>query len=74
MGQGIGTLLIEYLIQKAREKEVHKIVLWVIKDNVKARKFYEANGFVNSGKICIIEGTTKEDCCYEYVLDKRIYV
>lgn len=51
------------------KKGVHKIVLWVIKDNVKARKFYEANGFVNSGKTCIIEGTTKEDCCYEYVLE-----
>jgi len=45
------------------------IVKGVIKDNVKAGKFYEANGFVNSGKRCIIEGTTKEDCCYEYVLE-----
>ena len=67
--QGIGTLLIEYLIQQVRKKGVHKIVLWVIKDNVKARKFYEANGFVNSGKTCIIQGTIKEDCCYEYVLE-----
>lgn len=69
VGQGIGTLLIEYLIQQARKKGVHKIVLWVIKDNVKARKFYESSGFVNSGRTCIIEGTTKEDCCYEYVLE-----
>ncbi|MDE7435906.1 MAG: GNAT family N-acetyltransferase [Lachnospiraceae bacterium] len=69
VGQGIGTLLIEHLIQQVRKKGVHKIVLWVIKDNVKARKFYEANGFVNSGKTCIIKGTTKEDCCYEYVLE-----
>ncbi|MDE7398781.1 MAG: GNAT family N-acetyltransferase [Oscillospiraceae bacterium] len=67
--QGIGTLLIEYLIQQVRKKGIHKIVLWVIKDNVKARKFYESNGFVNSGKTRIIEGTTKEDCCYEYVLE-----
>ena len=67
VGQGIGTLLIKYLIQQVRKKGVHKIVLWVIKDNMKARKFYEANGFVYSGKTCIIEGTTKEDCCYEYV-------
>ena len=67
--QGIGTLLIEYLIQQVRKKGVYKLVLWVIKDNVKARKFYEASGFVNSGKTCIIEGTTKEDCCYEYVLE-----
>ena len=66
---GIGTLLIKYLIQQVRKKGVHKIVLWVIKDNIKARTFYEDNGFVNSGKMCIIEGTTKEDCCYEYVLE-----
>lgn len=46
---------------------MHKIILWVIKDNVKARKFYEAKGF--GGKTCIIEGTAKEDCCYEYVLE-----
>ena len=69
VGQGIGTLLIEHLIQQARKKGMHKIVLWVIKDNMKARKFYEANGFVDSGKTCIIEGTVKEDCCYEYVLE-----
>lgn len=68
VGQGIGTLLIEYLIQQVRKKGLHKIILWVIKDNIKARKFYEGNGFVNSGKTCTIEGTTKEDCCYEYVL------
>ena len=69
VGQGIGTLLIEYLIEQVGKKGVHKIVLWVIKDNIKARTFYEDNGFVNSGKMCIIEGTTKEDCCYEYVLE-----
>lgn len=69
--QGIGTHLIEYLIQQVREKGVHKMILWVIKDNMAARKFYEANGFVNSGKTCIIEGTTKEDCCYEYIFDKK---
>lgn len=70
VGQGIGTLLIEYLIQQVRKKGLHKIILWVIKDNIKARKFYEGNGFVNSGKTCTIEGATKEDCCYEYILDE----
>ena len=67
--QGIGTLLIEAMIQQARKKAYNKIILWVIKDNTKARKFYEANGFVSTGKTCIIEGTAKEVCCYEYVLD-----
>lgn len=67
--QGIGTLLIKYLIQQVRQKGGHKIVLWVIKDNRNARRFYEANGFIDSGKTCIIEGTTKEDCLYEYILE-----
>lgn len=39
--QGIGTLLVEYLIQQVRKKGMHKIILWVIKDNMKAGKFYE---------------------------------
>lgn len=67
--QGIGTLLIKYLIQQVRQKGGHKIVLWVIKDNRNARRFYEVNGFIDSGKTCIIEGTTKEDCLYEYILE-----
>lgn len=68
VGQGIGTLLVEYLISQVREKGFQKILLWVIKDNVRARKFYEKNGFINSGKTRIIEGTGKVDCCYEYRL------
>jgi len=68
VGQGIGTLLIGQMIQQVRKKGFQKIILWVIKDNVRARKFYEVNGFVNSGKTCIIEGTMKEDCCYEFIL------
>jgi len=68
--QGIGTLLIKHLIQQVKKKGYQKVILWVLKDNGKARRFYEANGFVNSGKTCIIEGTEKEDCCYEYVLKK----
>lgn len=69
VGQGIGTMLIEHMIQEAGKRKFQKIILWVIKDNVKARKFYETNGFVNSGKTCIIEGTDKEDCCYEYFIE-----
>lgn len=68
--QGIGTLLIKHMIYQAGKSGFRKIRLWVIKDNVKARKFYESNGFAYSGKTCMIEGTEKEDCCYEYALDE----
>ena len=67
-GQGIGTFLIKHMIQQAGKEGFQKIILWVIKDNVRARRFYEVNGFVDSGKRCIIEGTMKEDCCYEYLI------
>ncbi len=66
VGQGIGTLLIKHTIRQASLKGIQKIILWVIKDNVKARKFYEANGFVDSGETRMIEGTMKTDCRYEY--------
>ncbi len=69
VGQGIGTRLLEYLIQQVRKKGIQKIILWVIKDNEKARKFYERNGFINSGETRIIEGTDKIDCRYEYAFD-----
>ncbi len=69
VGQGIGTHLLEYLLKQASQKGFQKIILWVIKDNIKARKFYEGKGFVDSGKTCIIEGTDKVDCRYEYTFD-----
>ena len=69
VGQGIGTLLMKHMIQQIKEKGYRKIILWVIKDNAGARKFYEMNGFANSGETRIIQGTAKEDCCYEYVFE-----
>ena len=69
VGQGIGTLLIKQMLGQVKKYGVQKVILWVIKDNVKARKFYETHGFVDSGETCIIKGTTKEDCCYEYVFE-----
>lgn len=69
VGQGIGTLLIKQMLGQVKKYGVQKVILWVIKDNVKARKFYEAHGFVDSGETCIIKGTAKEDCCYEYVFE-----
>ena len=39
--------------------------LWVIKDNLNARSFYEKNGFTATGEERIIEGTSIWDVCYE---------
>ena len=67
-GKGIGKELIQQVISEARMSKKSKIFLWVIEDNLSARKFYENNGFVASGKTCLIEGTTKTDMCYELIL------
>ena len=67
-GNGIGKKLIQQVILEARTSKRNKIFLWVIEDNLSARKIYENNGFIASGKTCFIEGTTKTDMCYELIL------
>ena len=67
-GNGIGKQLIQQVILEARKNKRNKIFLWVIEDNLSARKFYENNGFIASGETCLIEGTTKTDMCYELIL------
>ena len=67
-GMGIGKELIQYVISEAQSANVKRILLWVIKDNLPARRFYETNGFKESGETRLIEGTNKIDMCYEMVL------
>ena len=67
-GNGIGKELIWQVILEARTSKKNKIFLWVIEDNLSARKFYENNGFIASGQTCLIEGTTKTDMCYELII------
>lgn len=67
-GNGIGKKLIQQVILEARASESNKIFLWVIEDNLLARRFYENNGFIANGETCLIEGTTKIDMCYELIL------
>lgn len=63
--KGIGRELIQHVISEAKMTHKRRIFLWVIKDNLLARKFYEANGFKENGQTCLIEGTDKIDMCYE---------
>lgn len=45
-GQGIGKKLIAAVIEKARQQNIGKLSLRVMDSNPRARKFYEALGFV----------------------------
>ena len=67
-GNGIGKKLIQQVITEARISKKSKIFLWVIEDNLSARKFYENNGFIATGETCLIKGTTKTDMRYELTL------
>lgn len=49
--QGIGTKLIQWGINDLKNKGYNKISLWVLEENINARKFYEKMGFVHDGTV-----------------------
>lgn len=61
---GIGGKLIRRFIDDARAENRKRIFLWVIKDNLSARKFYERNGFAADGQEKLIDGTQVTDKRY----------
>lgn len=48
-GSGQGSELLGYSLGKLKKRGFQNICLWVLKDNIRARKFYEKNGFLISG-------------------------
>lgn len=49
IGKGFGRLLLGKCIKELRQCGFNKVLLWVLEDNHRARKFYERNGFTCSG-------------------------
>lgn len=55
-GSGIiGSELFQSALKKLKQRGFKNICLWVLKDNIRARKFYEKNGFAVSGNECETE-------------------
>lgn len=48
MGKGFGNHLLKRCIEELKRLGFDRILLWVLEDNIRARKFYEKNGFVCS--------------------------
>lgn len=46
MGRGLGTALLQRCIAELRATGFDRILLWVLEENARARRFYEKNGFV----------------------------
>ena len=48
-GQGIGRKLLEVGLDCLARRGFDRAVLWVLRDNERARRFYEANGWTHDG-------------------------
>ena len=46
MGKGYGQYLLNTCVKELQKSGFHKIMLWVLEENQRARKFYEKNGFL----------------------------
>lgn len=66
-GASVGLMLLEAARKSLRQLEPSIITLWVLKENVRARKFYKKNGFTEdgAGKIINIGGADLEEIRYE---------
>ena len=56
-GQGVGCALLAAFLAEAHAAGTARVTLWVVRDNLSARRFYEARGFVPTGEERLIEGT-----------------
>lgn len=50
MGKGYGKMLFAEAVRELEETGFRDIFLWVLEENTNARRFYEKQGFVPSGK------------------------
>ena len=54
-GKGFGGELLAFEIDVLKRHGCKKIYLWVFKDNIRARRFYEKNGFCFTGTERVVE-------------------
>lgn len=48
-GMGMGKELLEFGLLEMSKNGYSKVILWVLEENTKARRFYEKNGFLHYG-------------------------
>lgn len=49
IGKGVGRSLFAYVVSKARARSFDHLLLWVLEENKRARRFYERFGFTFDG-------------------------
>jgi GNAT superfamily N-acetyltransferase len=70
-GHGVGTALMRAGMNELRELGMGDAVLWVLRDNLHARRFYERLGWTSDGRIVSEDcgGRTLEAPCYRRAVD-----
>lgn len=70
IGKGYGKKLLEEAIKGLRALGFKDVLLWVLEDNDRARRFYERNGFTFHGECRMdnIGGNQLREVMYEYRL------
>ena len=58
-GKGYGSKMMDKVLEDMAKVGYSKVMLWVFEENQRARKFYEAKGFVKSEKSKTIKGVTE---------------
>ena len=69
IAQKIGSIAMDYILEKANELKFKELWLAVYKENTKAIKFYQRNGFSKVGNIIFKVGESDFD---NYVLSKKL--
>ncbi|MBN2853316.1 MAG: GNAT family N-acetyltransferase [Clostridia bacterium] len=49
-GRGFGTQTLEKALEIIKSLGYKKVILWVLEKNIRARRFFDKNGFIDSGK------------------------
>lgn len=61
--KGYGSHMIHTVLRDMASSGFSRVMLWVFEDNVRARRFYEAHGFIPNGKTQLRHGAA--EICYE---------
>ncbi|GAA2095720.1 GNAT family N-acetyltransferase [Streptomyces albiaxialis] len=73
IGTGTGRALMAAVLDAAAATGATRMLLWVLRDNARARRFYEAAGFTADGQVADfeIDGTTVPEVRYVRLLAPR---
>ena len=67
-GRGYGRRLLDHVLAEFRRRGVSEVTLWVLKENRKARRFYEGTGFKADGATKAYPGTNVPEVRYRMEL------